>query len=102
MTTKQNLEKLQQLGRRLSQLAEQAEKVRAAYQRLSTDRGVSVTLDLGAYWKVELAQQNAPTRGMDMIVLGVKKELSAQAGELRDEILAVRGEIEKLMVEDKE
>lgn len=91
-----NKAKLNELFSKINSLAEELELTKVAYKRLGEDRGSSMKLVLGDYWKLSVAHQNCPaSRGMDMIVLGLQKYLTARTDKLKAEIIALKAEIDK-------
>lgn len=91
-----NKEKLNQLFHQINKIAEELEITQVAYKRLGEDRGSNLKLVLGDYWKISVAYQNSPvTRGIDMIVLGLQKHLTAKVESLKEEIKRLQAEVNK-------
>lgn len=91
-----NKEKLNKLFYQINKIAEELEITQVAYKRLGEDRGSNLTLVLGDYWKLSVAHQSSPvTRGIDMIVLGLQKHLTAKAESLKEQIKRLQAEVNK-------
>jgi hypothetical protein len=91
-----NKEKLNQLFYQINKIAEELELTQVAYKRLGEDRGTNLKLVLGDYWTLPVANQSsAVNRGIDMIVLGLQKHLTAKAESLKEKIKRLQAEVNK-------
>lgn len=91
-----NREKLNLVFATIAARIDQLHVVQVAYTRLGEDRGSNLKLVLGDYWKLEIARSGSQiNRGLDMIVLGLQKHLSAESERLKAEIKSLKAEIDK-------
>lgn len=91
-----NQAKLQALFGEINKLANELHLTKVAYGRLSSDRGLDMKIVLGDHWKLMVCYQNSPSmRGIDMIILGLQKHLTAKAESLKEEIKRLKVEVDK-------